>query len=727
MPSATQKKRLLRLDTPLGDDVLLIQRIAGKEGLGQLFSFDLELLSEKKHDIDLNGIVGQNVTVRLQLEAGGERFFNGVVSSFVQTAVGRAASDEIYSSYRATVVPWLWLLTRTANCRIFQEKTVPDILMDIFGEYGFSGFVDNKLTGSYPTWEYCVQYRETAFNFVSRLMEQEGIYYYFSHEDGKHMLVLCDSAGAHQPFPGYATIPFRPTRENAASTGSLHDWAIGKTLQPVKFAHTDYNFKKPRTPMLEDPFSWPHSDIQRPYQHADLEVFDYPGEFVLGPEGDQYAKMRIEELQAYHEVGSGNGDTRGIAPGSTFTLKNNLRGDQNRAYLVVAASYSGSVAEYATGKTGGDDEFACSFSAVPADTPFRAPRNTPKPTIQGAQTAIVVGPSGEEIFTDEFGRVKVQFHWDREHHYDATSSCWIRVAQTWAGKKWGAVFTPRVGQEVVVSFLEGDPDQPLIVGSVYNQDQAQHYKQPDHKTRSSIKSNSTKGGTGHNEVRFEDLKGKEQLYLHAQRNMDVRVTSNSMESVGGDRHLTVGGEKDGVKTGDQKEMVYRDKQLKVHRDQIEHIGGDVTLLIGGVDGGVGNQDVHLKGTRKELIDGDAHLHIKGSESSQIDGDRSLTVGGSDQTKVGMKQAVEAGQEIHLKAGMNVVIEAGLQLTIKCGSSFVDISPKGVTIVGTLVMINSGGAAGSGSGSSPQAPEDAKDADPQVPTRADDSQTGQKSL
>ena len=250
------------------------------------------------------------------------------------------------------MAPWLWLLTRTADCRIFQEMKAPDIIKTIFGDYGFGGFVEDKLTEAYRVWEYCVQYRETAFNFVSRLMEQEGIYYYFKHEKGKHMLVLCDSPGAHAPYPDYAEIPFRPTRKKAVPTGYISEWTIEKSIQPGMFKHTDYNFKQPRTPMLEDPFAWPFSPIQRGHKHADFEIFDYPGEFDLKPEGDQYAKARIQELQAAHEIGSGGGDTRGIAAGCKFTMKNHLRDDQNREYLVTSSSYRAATAEYETGVKG---------------------------------------------------------------------------------------------------------------------------------------------------------------------------------------------------------------------------------------------------------------------------------------------------------------------------------------------------------------------------------------
>jgi len=722
MPSATQKKRLIGINTPLGADILLLNQFTGSEGLGRLFSFDLGLLSEKKHDIDLNKIVGQSVTVRLQLQSGGERYFNGIVSSFVQTAVGRIASDETYSSYRATVVPWLWLLTRTANCRIFQDLTVPDIIKKIFSEYGFGGLVEDKLTLSYPVWEYCVQYRETAFNFVSRLMEQEGIYYYFTHADGQHMLVLCDSPGAHQPYPGHDSIPFRPTREKATPAGYIQDWSIGKTLQPVKFTHTDYNFKKPRTPMLEDPFAWPFCEIQRDHQHADFEVFDYPGEFRLAPDGEQYAKTRIEELQAQHEIGAGSGDTRGIAPGYTFALKNNLRGDQNRPYLVVAASYTATVSGYAAGDADGEDEFSCSFSAIPAETPYRAPRNTPKPTIQGAQTAIVVGPPGEEIYTDQYGRVKVQFHWDREHSYGPDSSCWIRVAQNWAGKKWGMLFTPRIAHEVIVEFLEGDPDRPIITGRVYNADHIPPYVLPDNKTMSTIKSLSSKGGNGFNELRFEDKKGGEQIFIHGEKDEDVRIKNDAREWIGHERHLII--------KKNQFELVEKDKHSTVKGDRLSLTKGDRGDTVEGDQSAsiVGSDHLTVGGDQFARVNGDIHLTGDKNINSKAGQNLSLTVGQDFDSKAGMNYAVDAGQAIHIKAGMTVVIEAGVQLSLKAGGNFVDIGPAGVAIKGTMVMINSGGAAGSGGGSSPTAPMAPQKPDvPEYPKEASDATPGEQEV
>jgi type VI secretion system secreted protein VgrG len=407
----------------------------------------------------------------------------------------------------------------------------------------------------------------------------------------------------------------------------------------------------------------------------------------------------------------------------------------------------------------------CKFTAIESKTQYRSPRVTRKPVVQGPQTAIVVGKAGEEIWTEEHGRVKVQFHWDREGKKDENSSIWMRCMQSSAGKQWGTVFIPRIGQEVVVDFLEGDPDRPLVTGLVYNDEQMPHYTLPAEKTKSYIKTNSTKGGDGFNELRFEDKKDQEQIFVHAQRNMDQRVLNDSMERVISNRHLIVGNDED-EKTGDQNEMVYQDKNLNVKRNHTEHIEGNMQLMVGNGDAddpgkldmvvekrmtewiGEEGYDFHLEGNRKEQIDksaslaiggdqmqavgGNKHSQVTGSHNQKVDGSNSLDVGMSHEQKVGIKHAVDAGQEIHLKAGMKVIIEAGVQISLVGPGGFVDIGPAGVTIQGIMVKINSGGAAGSGSGASPEAPadpakpEDAVHATPTQPTEADDSKTGQKS-
>jgi type VI secretion system secreted protein VgrG len=354
--------------------------------------------------------------------------------------------------------------------------------------------------------------------------------------------------------------------------------------------------------------------------------------------------------------------------------------------------------------------------------------------VTGTQTAVVVGPKGEEIFTDKYGRIKVQFHWDREGKNDIDSSCWIRVGQPIAGRRWGASFWPRIGQEVIVDFLEGDPDQPIVVGSVYNADQMPPYlgqgldsKHKNDNKVMGVKSNTTTGGAGYNEWRFDDSKGKEQVFLHAERNMDTRVKGSSMESVGGDKHLTVGGEKDGKKSGDYHQLVYKDVHLHNKGDLSQAVGGDMYLMVGAErEGEPGDLEIVVKKDRFELVEGADELHVKKDRAEKVDGGQSLTVGGDQQEKVGQKHALDAGQEIHLKGGIKVVIEAGMQLSLKVGGNFIDISPVGVAIQGTMVMINSGGAAGTGSGSSPTAPNDAEEAKPADPSPADDSKSGLKS-
>ncbi|MCD6303565.1 MAG: type VI secretion system tip protein VgrG [Planctomycetes bacterium] len=666
----TPQFRPLAVGTPLGDDVLLLRSFSGSETLGRLFSYELELYSEEQN-INFDDIVGQNVTVRIQQSPNEQpRYFNGYLSSFehVRTELNTAR-------YRATMVPWLWLLTLRSDCRIFQGKTVPEIIKQVFRDVGMTDFED-RLSGSYRTWEYCVQYRETDFNFVSRLMEQEGIYYYFEHENGKHTLVLADDPGAHDPYPGYEEIIYKPPTDSLRAQEHIWDWSVRRAVQPGAYGHTDFNFTKPTTSLLTS------SKIQRDYAVPPFEIFDYPGEYGEFSEGESYARRRIEEIQADYELSTGQADARGIATGRTFTLTEHPLEDLNRKYLVVSTTISAESDEYVSGGRESEN-FTCTFTVIDAEQAFRPPRLTSRPLIRGPQTAIVVGPKGEEIYTDQYGRVKVQFHWDRYSPADENSSCWIRVSQPWAGKKWGGMFIPRIGQEVIVEFLEGDPDRPIITGRVYNGSAMPPYELPANATRSTIKSNSSKGGEGFNEIRFEDKKGSEQIFIHAQKNKDERVLNDSKEWVGNDRHLIV--------KKKQYEMVEQDKHLIVKQDQIEKVQGD------------------------------KHQHVQGNQNVKVDQTISRQAGMNIQEKAGMNYAMDSGMEIHLKAGMKVVLEAGLQLTIKAAGGFVDIGPAGVTIQGTMVKINSGGAAGSGSGSSPESPQD-----PQEAKEADDDNAGEVS-
>ena len=501
----TQENRAIAIDTPLGKDVLLLQSMSGSERLGQMFHFELELLSEK-YDITFADIVGQNITIRLNLSDGEIRYFNGYISRFTQTE-GRGH----LAHYRATVVPWLWFLTRTADCRIFQAKTIPEIIKEVFRDHGFSDIKD-CLTEDYRKWDYCAQYRETDYNFVSRLMEQEGIYYFFEHDDKKHSIVLTDSITAHDSYPGYDEIRHRPTSGALSSAEYIWDWIVEANIQPGMYAVSDFDFENVRADLRavgKDAESG--SLTAAGHALADFEIFDYPGEYADFKYGEKYARARIEELRAQQLVCQARADARGIATGYLFELTDFPRLDQNRKYLVTSVNYRMNTDPYEpdSKQTKGEAVFSCEFTAISKDQPYRAPRVTPQPMIRGPQTATVVGPKGEKVFTDKYGRVKVQFHWDRYGKADENSSCWVRVSQNWAGKRWGGMHIPHIGQEVIVEFLEGDPDHPIITGRVYNADNMPPMDLPENKHKSIIRDDYG------NEIVFDGTPGDEHITLYS--------------------------------------------------------------------------------------------------------------------------------------------------------------------------------------------------------------------
>ena len=637
----TQKQRLVEIATPLGKEVLVINRMTATETLGRIYQFDIELLAQNQN-IQFDDILGQRVTVRLTLPSGKPRYFSGHVSGFSQVE-----NYDRFFAYHAVVHPWLWFLTRTTNCRIFQNQGVPDIVSEIFRTNGFSDF-ELLLSGQYKPSEFTVQYRESDFDFVSRLMEREGIYYYFKHDNDKHTMVLADSVSSHQPLPGYEKVPYYPRQANLRRERDFIDtWNISQQVSSGACALNDFDFKRPKANLQVK------SAHAGNYVMSGMEVYDYPGKYVETDEGEHYARARIEELQADHEIVHAAGDARGLGAGCLFQLTGQPRMDQNQEYLVVSSSCEIVSDQYVSGTAAGEGKFfSCSLSLIPSKQPFRAPRLTPKPVVQGPQTAIVVGPQGEEIYTDKFGRVKVRFHWDRYTKGDATSSCWVRVAQVWAGSKWGAIHIPRIGQEVIVDFLEGDPDRPIITGRVYNNDNMPPYDLPANMTQSGIKTKSSKGGGAENvnELRFEDLKGSEMIFIQAEKDKEIRTKNIMRELVGKDSHLTVTNE------------------------------------------------------LRESIGSDKHVKVKGNHNEDVVGTISIHAGGDIQEKLDGKYGLDAGGEIHLKAGMNVVIDAGVQITLNASGSFITIGPSGVVISGTTVMINSGGSPGSGASCSPESPK-----------------------
>lgn len=694
----TQQARKIAVASPLGDDVLLFHRMRAVEEMGRLFEYELDLFSEEEN-INSADILGQNMTVRVELPNQETRYFNGYVSRFVQ-----AGRSEHFVRYRATLRPWLWFLTRTADCRIFQEQSVPDIIKQVFRDHGFTDF-EQALSGTYRTWHYCVQYRESDFDFVSRLMEQEGIYYYFKHENGKHTLVFADDTGSHEAYPGYEQIRYYPpTNEQRREEDHIYDWLITQEVQTGNYALNDFDFTRPNAALLA------RSTIQREHAGAAFEVYDYPGAYQQSADGDEYAKKRIEELQANYERLEGAGNAAGIAVGYLFELSDYLREDQNREYLVTATQYQIETDEYLSDASGGSEpSISCQFQCISSQTHYRSQRITPKPVVQGPQTAIVVGKAGEEIWTDEFGRVKVHFHWDRYGKADETSSCWVRVAQVWAGKKWGTQYIPRIGQEVIVEFLEGDPDRPIITGRVYNGTNMPPYDLPAQATKSTIKSNSSKGGGGFNELRLEDKKGSEQIFMHAEKDHDLRVKNDAKTWVGHDQHNHV--------VNDQFEKIDNESHRVVMADAFSKVDGNVNEVIGADRLVEVKANDHLTIAADQMIDtgGDSNLTSGGDHNHKVANQYSLKAGKDIQEKAGMNLAIDAGQNVHIKAGMNVVIEAGLGITLKVGGNFVALTPATVDIKGIIVNVNSGGSAGSGSGCSPSAP-----AAPSVPDEAKDA-------
>ena len=707
MAAYKQSNRPVRISTPLEEDVLLFRKMTGIEELGRPFRYELVLLSEK-HDIDYKELIGRDVTVMVDIRDHQARVFNGIISSFTQ-----ARYESQLAEYRATVVPWLWLLTRSSDCRIFQNMTVPDILQQVFTEHGFSD-IKLRLHGTYKPWEYCVQYRETAFDFVSRLMEQEGIYYFFKHEKDKHHLVLCDTVGSHLEFKGYEELKFHLPGGNMPSFESVWSWVEQHEIQPGTYSVREFNFKNPRSTAIGI------ADHDRQHAGSNFERFEYMGEMDAESDRDRYSKLGLEQLQAGHEIYIGEGDARGICNGVRFTLRGHPRKDLEKEYLTIASELRIESSPFeTTQQADGKFVYEARLTAMPVTETFRTPATTPRPVIQGPQTAMVVGPSGEELFTDKYGRVKVQFHWDRYGKADENSSCWVRVAQKIAGKGWGEVSLPRVGQEVIVEFLDGNPDRPIITGSVYNEVALPPYELPENATKSTLKSNSSKGGDGFNELRFEDKKGSEQIFIHGEKDSDVRIKNDSKEWVGNERHLIVVKDQLEKVEGDKHSTIKGNLLIKIEGDHAESTKGDHHAKIEGTDHLIVSGDQCIK------VDGDANFKASKDWNQEATQKISVKSGDDFHAKAGNNYALEASSAIHLKAGTTLILEAGSQLSLKVGSNFVDIGPAGVCITGAMVKINSGGSAGSGSGSSPTAPSapDAPDA-PKEPKEAADSKAGE---
>jgi len=709
----TQDHRVLVLDTPLGKDVLLLQELRGYEGISRLFSYELEVLAYDNNSISFEDIVGQKVSITIHLPDGTPRYISGYVSRFTQGDT----DDRLFTHYFLQVVPWLWFLTRQQDCRIFQNLAVNDIISQVFNLFDFKDF-RLSLKNTYPQLEYCVQYRETSFNFVSRLMEKFGIFYYFDHStQGKHTMVLADQSST---LPACVGSPFSHSLQVGGLTDpeTISGWNVGQEVQTGKYTVTDYNFTTPSTSLLANDPTVVNLSASQP-----LELFDYPGLHTTKDQGDTVAKVRMQEEEAAYMVVAGSGNCRGLASGYSFELKNHYRGDQNTNYVVTEVRHLASAGESYTTVAGEEAEtYSNQFRCIPASVPYRPPRITPRPFVQGPQPALVVGKAGEEIWVDKYGRVIVQFYWDRLGARNENSSCWIRTSQPWAGQNWGAMWIPRIGQEVLVSFLEGDPDRPVITGRVYNADQMPPYTLPDYQTRSTFMSRSSKGGgtSNYNELRFEDLKGQEQIFMNAEMDMDLRVEKDSREFIGANRHLIV--------TTNQVEQIQTDKHLHVQGKHFEKVDSDMSLNVGGnqMESVTGNKSLNVTGDQKESVTGNVSLSVTGNQSESVTGNVSLSVTGGKDDSITMGYMMSA-MSIHLSAETGIVIECPLGITLSSGANSIDIGPAGVYVTGVpFVNLNSGSSPAStsdpssGSPDSPDAPTDPND-----PDTADDGSKGTK--
>ncbi|MEO7701852.1 MAG: type VI secretion system tip protein TssI/VgrG [Opitutus sp.] len=639
MPSSkiNQTLRPLEIITPLEENVLGLRSIQVSEQLSGGFVIEADLSSEDP-DIKFDAIVGHPVAIRLDLPGQKVRYWHAQVSRFMM--VGESAG---YFHYHAVLVPWSWGLTRSADCRMFQKLSISEIVQQVFRDRGAKDF-EVRLSGTYSKWEYCVQYRESDYKFVSRLLEQEGIAYYFKHDKDKGQLVLADEKASYDPVQGYGELYYRPIADGNGAEDAIQSWIIEHEVQPTQYALTDYDPLKPKESLLRT------AKADRGYGMNDRQVFDYPGQYSTPAEAERLTRVRLDELQCAAEIMRAQTTCLGLGTGCLFTLKDHPRSEQNREYLVTSLNLKVDAGEFGS-DTYHSPHATCAFTAIPSSQTFRPARTTPRPVVYGPQSAVVVGPAGEEIYTDEYGRVKVSFYWDRESKADDKSSCWLRVAQSWAGKKWGAFYLPRIGQEVLVEFLEGNPDDPIVTGCVYNAENKPPYDLPAEKTKSTVKSYSSKGGGGFNEIRCEDKKGEEQIYIHGEKNLDIRIKSNCYETIGYDRHLIVA------------------------HNQVEHIKY--------------NRDETVDADHKEWIGKDRHLKVAGKEAKEVVKSLSLTVKGDVIEVFKQNHSEQTANDYYLKAD-NIVIEALTNLTLKVGNSYIAIEAGGIKISTTgTVEVESG--------------------------------------
>lgn len=665
-------ERPMRLKTPAGSDALLLVSMQAHEAISELFRFQMEMVSQQS-SVAFDKMLGQKVTVEWDTGGGSTRYFSGLVSRFSQ---GERTSA--FTRYAMEVVPQFWLLTRRVQSRIFQHKSVPGILKKVLEGLD----VSFEITGTFEARDYCVQYRESDFQFASRLMEEEGIYYFFKHTADGHTMVLANTPQSHPDIGGDTSVIYEEVLGGVRDEERVWRWEKTQELRSGKYTLWDHCFELPHKHLEAQKTIQETVQVNRTAHKlngggaASLELYDWPGGYAQRFDGvtpgggdnssdiqkifrdnDRTAGIRMQAEATQALVIDGAGNCQQFVPGHKFNLTRHFSDDGK--YVLT------SVDHFCRQPVGSERDQAEAFQyenrfrAIPLALPYRPPRVTPAPTVRGSQTAVVVGPSSEEIYTDKYGRVRVQFHWDREGQNDVNSSCWVRVATIWAGKQWGVVHIPRVGQEVVVDFLEGDPDQPIIVGSVYNADMMPPYALPDNKTQSGIKSRSSKGGSTEdfNEIRLEDKKGEEEIFVHAQKNLTTEVENDESRTVDHDRTTEIKHDNTLTVKHDRTGTVEHDDTLTVNNNRSATIAVDDSETVGS------NQTIKVGSKYSMTVGANSETTIGGSETRTVAASSSETVGASRSATIGASESVTAAASISLTAGGAVQITSGAPLVI----------------------------------------------------------------
>ena len=624
----TQTGSPLSVTTPFGADVLLLDAFSGVEAISQLFRFQLTMRSANDALAPAT-IIGASVTVKMAVPDGPERYFNGIVSRFVHSG-----SNHAFAYYTAEVVPSLWLLTLSRNRKIYQNQGADAIIKAVLGDFSIT--IDSQLSGTYGSREYCVQYDETALEFISRLMEEEGIFYFFTFSNGSHTMVLGDSTTAHKDCTGAAALSYFPEQGGPRRIDVVTQLESESRLVAQKFETSDYNFLQPGTALVADVSGALGKGMQ----------FDYPGKHEVVADGTKRVTVRSQASQLEGAVCRGTSHCYPLSAGAKTTLSGHMRSEWNAALVLRSVSHSAS-----------SDHYSNSFEAFVATVPFRPQRVTALPRVAGSHTALVVGPSGEEIWTDAHGRIKVQFHWDRVGVKDDKSSCWVRVSQFWVGKNWGSLFLPRVGQEVGVSYVDGDPDRPLVTGCVYNATNTPPVTLPGMQTQSVIRSRSSKSGTAGNEMRMEDKKDAEEFYFHAQKDMKVEIENDLSTKLiaGSETHTVAKGDRTvDVQTGKEIHNVKDTRAVTVTGNETHTNKADFTQTVSG--------NFQLKVTGNLVIDVTGSVSIKSGTTFAIEAGTSLS------SKSGTTLSNEAGTSLTNKASLALTNQAGTGLTNKAGTT-----------------------------------------------------------